>query len=152
MPLSRSVKTKFMGGGNIPITIDAAETQFLGIIDDWAPQDKIRIIGCLVNMEMDVKAPNFALACECKGMVELTRAGRIERDGSICRAEMQTIWATTVVNTGFDSRKQIVVMFPEGYGIDVDSAEMLNLCAYFYKSTNQDFVFFGSATIYYVER
>ena len=151
MAIQKKVKSKVIGGGIHPVTIAAVDETFLGIIDAWQPQDDIRIIGVEVGIEFDTRAPNFALACEVKGIVELTRAATIESDGRILAVELQHIWATTAI-TVFDFRKQLVMMFPEGYGMDVDSGSSINLAAYFYKSTNQSYVFFGTGTIFYVER
>jgi len=153
MALSKKVKTAFLGGG-LDLTGKAsvaAGVPHLGSLTQWVPQDNVRIIGTIINMEIDVRDADSNTDNEAKGMVELTRAATIEQDGCINRVEMQHIWNGLFSIAG-DLRKQLVVMFPDGYGIDIDEGNPVNLVAYWSVTGGGPIDFFGSCLIYYVER
>lgn len=147
----KQVKTKILGGGAYAQTIPSAEG-IHAVIDDWIVQDNIYIIGAEVGIEFDVQDEQFATATQFKGIVELTRAGQIERDGAIAFVELQGEWASTAVDCTMDCRKQIVAMLPAEHAIKIDSGEVINLCSYLYHEGYATGVFFGKALIYYVER
>jgi hypothetical protein len=146
----KAIKSAFVGGGTRPQSATNG-VPFLGEIDDWTPQMDVTVMGVLINIEADVRDVDSNTDNEVKGYVDLTKAGACERPGSIASVEMQNIW-NGVIAIGGGLRTQNVVMFPEGTGVDVDSAETLSLQAYFSVTGGGPIDFFGSARIYYIER
>jgi hypothetical protein len=146
-----SVKTKYLGGAALSVT---ASTMGVGsVYDDWLVQDEITIIGAEIAIGFEATSESFALADAPRGYAELSRAGAMERDSSIARVALETRWATTVVNMGFDTQKQVVVMLPSGRGIDVDAGDVINLLIIAYAETGPNSPPFTAwAIVYYIER
>lgn len=148
----KRIKTKFMGGGvNGKVILSQSEEWGPGLVEEWTVQDNITIIGAEVVIEADVQDANSNADGEHKGIVEVTRAATIERDGGIVSVQQQNVW-NGIIHIGGGLRTTERVMFPEGYGIDVDEGEKVNLCAYFNNTAvGGDLSWFASARIYYVE-
>ena len=150
-----AVKTKFLGGTAISAPMSPAPIPMPirgAVYDDWIIQDELTIIGCEVSVAVEASSESFALAEHILALVELSRAGAMERDGAIAMVSLEARWATTVVSSGLDYQKQIVLSLPSGRGIDVDPGEVLNLLWYGHAESAQQPRLTASAIVYYIER
>ena len=150
--VGKRVKRKVMGGatdGDKALTNDT----FQGIITDaeWAIQEDIRVIGVHLSLECAMSDAVTNADGGIQGILELTMGGTIEKDGVIASIEIQSWWNAAVV-IGGEMRKQREFFFPEGYGIDFDESESLNLAAFLATDGAVAVVFYVKAIVYYVER
>lgn len=120
--------------------------------------DDIRIIGFTLTLKIGLPdTPNVEEGV-LDALASLSRASYTETDAilgqcqarlaNIVEAAYESIWDTRVMNQVQN------IMFPEGYGIDIDEGETLTLWAY----GRQNILSSGNGTvevgviIYYVER
>jgi len=153
MPNSRTaIKTHVIGGGT-PGKVDCAVSGdgYLGVVDDWFPQDNIRILGIEISGEIGVDDTASNTDGDGRCIFEISRAGAIERPGCLIFVELNTVW-NGILCIGGEIRKQNIVIFPSGYGVDIDAGEGLNLTYYAAFTGNVPRSFWGKAIIYYVER
>ncbi|MBA7589347.1 hypothetical protein ES708_31429 [subsurface metagenome] len=124
----------------------------------WLLQDNITIIGWYLRAKVTPDA-NFDSGYQSVH-AELSRAGIISQEAMLSRisARLQcgsSTMATVIENAVIgDNENNQVVMFPEGYGIDLDDGEYL----YLHNTSNNTMgagnghVGSSIACIYYVER
>jgi len=152
--LEHTVKTKFLGGGQKGQAVITNAGAFQkSVPDEWVPQDAVRIIGAEIISEFDID--DALTNQDTLGVlkIELTRAGHEERDGVIMGSQSQFAWNAAIATGSSDQRKREILMFPSGYGIDVDKGEVINLwMAGLYSGAIGTLTMYASATIYYVER
>ncbi|MBA7556321.1 hypothetical protein ES705_49023 [subsurface metagenome] len=143
-----AVRTQFLGA---ELTGEFANLA-TGVLDEWAVQDEITILGVELSLTSDAYAEAFALASQTKATIELSRAAIMKRDGAIATLALETRWATTAVHMGLDMSKQVVVMLPSGRGIDVDPGEVINLLYEFQVDVTEVATLDAMAIVYYIER
>lgn len=148
IPKNKRVRTKFLGGA---VNGEMTDAFAIGVLEEWVVQDDIVIIGAEVIVELDMRDAILNADYEGQCIVELSRAGLIERDGCIVSVQAEVAW-TAAIQTGGNGRVMQVVMFPEGYGIPVDAGERVNLLSYFSKVAAATATAYGSAIVYYVEQ
>ena len=143
----KNVRTKVLAGSENVV----AGTTVREVLAYWLCQDNIRIIGC--EVKVDINVPDTAMNADhlVVGTVDLTRAPHYSQDGDICQAGIRAIW-TAAILAGGDLVKNLVMMFPEGYGINVDEGEFVNLLCDFAVVGTITISMYGTAIVYYVER
>lgn len=144
---SKRIRTKFLGGA---VEGEMLDTFLPGVLVQWIVQHNITVIGCELIAEIDMTDSLSNADYESQLIIELTRAGTIEQDSCISSLQLE-ICFNGVVSIGGDLRKTLVMMFPEGYGVDVDEGEILNLVAYFSFVSAGAPHSYGSCIVYYVE-
>jgi len=123
-------------------------------IDSWLVDEDIRIIG----VDLDTEFLESATALE-ESMFsvnnQLCRGGK-ENEGIVAQNNLIFFFMVETAGAGMcgDVRKQNHIMFPEGYGIDIDEGEYLNIHAYGECSAigSMTPAIFATALVYYVER
>lgn len=122
----------------------------------WTPQDDITIIGCELWTELvasaELDSGKLLLA------TEFSTVGRFNTDGLI--AQLQNAWEARSVTVGaFTSEvalgipiNSLVMMFPEGYGIDVEALDTLYMNCYQFNSMANSHRVSPHILVYYVER
>lgn len=148
----KRVKSFFLSGYR-----DLTTGQSLGeVLDERLVQDDIRVIGVELVAESlpltELDSGNISID------IDLSRSAGISRDSQIAylinvlHGRSVTVAATfTEVAVG-EITKAIVVMFPEGYGVDFDDQETMYLNVFCGNGMANTHRVFGSATVYYVER
>lgn len=152
VPEGSRIRTKFLGGAqNGKITIAATASYGPAVVDEWIVQDDIKIVGVEMINEIDMADAISNADFEMQCIFELSRAGTIERDSIIASCQNEMCW-NGIISVGGEPRKEVVIMFPQGYGIEIDEGEVINLVAYASGVKAGDSYVFASAIIYYVER
>jgi len=124
----------------------------------WTAQDDIRIIGCMLSMGM--KVVGALQEGRANGHAELSRGALSDGDAIFCEITpwvgffTEIVVATQTAGIFGDPTRDIVLMFPEGHGIDVDEGEAVNLFVYAGATIISAGVLEidAEAHIYYVER
>jgi len=124
----------------------------------WTAQDDIRIIGFMLSMGM--KIVGALQEGRVNGHAELSRGAHGDIDAIFGEITpwvgfwTEIVVATQLAGSFGDPSRDIVVMFPEGHGIDVDEGESINLFVYagntMMASGTADID--SEAHIYYIER
>lgn len=146
-PEGRRVKSVVLGGlqdlaTGIELDEVAMSYQFL---------DDVRIIGLEISC---VAEPDDA-ASNSDGRLhlyaEVSRSSLRGRPGSLGIAYTFAVWNALIAMGSFT--EHLVAMFPEGYGIDIDEGEHVNLLAYaHYTGGAGPIKVYENAVLYYVER
>lgn len=120
----------------------------------WYVPDDIRIVGVQIKCSSAVSGTLQDGAIHTHA--ELSTAGDRALDGNIVEAESNCHFETEAIGMGFmgDPNQTSILMFPEGYGIDVDEGEYIYLhmgcfCDMLSAGTHEHASY---GTIYYVER
>lgn len=153
MPTNKTrVKTKYLGGGQAGGTLVATGVPTFAVPESWVVQDDIRVIGCELIVEINALDTHYNGDFHSQLIGELTRAATIEQSSCILSLQIEFGW-TGIFSTGGGQRRNLVVMFPTGYGVDLDEGEILNVLLYASLTTGTgDCWHFVSAVVYYVER
>lgn len=124
-------------------------------VDQFTAQADITIIGFELNAYVYLQNPVDSGTIEIE--VQLTRGGW-QNPGILattianCFGRQTTEGVNVGVNWGSDLNKEKTVMFPEGYGIDMDSGEVLQMMECDKNDMAQTHWVWTFAIIYYVER
>jgi len=124
--------------------------------DIWTPQDNVTIIGIAVRAHIGLgSAPNMKEG-ECACWAEVSRIAKLWDDGCLARAQVQVYDLVEAAYQGFVGKwdEESVIMFPEGYGIDVDKGDSIyaNIQTFMSILSAGTSVNHVRAIIYYVER
>lgn len=153
MALGKKVKTVMLGydvgavaGGDL-VDVVGMEHVF---------QDDVRVIGillrCDVEDETDLDSGYLALNAE------VSRASKRGQAGALIMASCKTSCRSCTVGIGVtetvlvESHKVVVVMFPDGHGVDFDDGEYINLLVYMKNTMSNAHSGDANAIIYFVER
>lgn len=123
----------------------------------WTLQEDITIVGVEMITEIEENGTGWDSG-NLLALCDLSRVGRIHHDGVIaaCRNIIDCWEATVGINAnqvalGNNTNRELV-MFPEGYGVDVDDGESLYLNCYAHNEMSNPKRFYYYATIFYTER
>jgi len=146
-PQNKRVRT-FMMQGNI---IAVAQTPSGGVLVlAKLIQDDITVIGaeCISSAELPDAALNTDgfISTSC----ELSRVGLHSRDGTILKAHTLARWHG-IFYAG-DMMHTETAFFPEGYGVDIDDGEYLNLIGTNQNNSDAQVTAYQNCIVYYVER
>lgn len=113
-------------------------------------QDNITIIGaeCISSCEVTDTALNTDgfVSSSC----ELSRVGIHSRDGTILKAHTVARWHG--IFFAGDIMHTETAFFPEGFGIDIDDGEYLNLIGTNQNNSDDTLACYQNCIVYYVER
>lgn len=125
-----------------------------GVNASYVFQDDVTIIGCSIMVEFDVKDAHSNADGQYNGIAELSRQAVRSAPGIIHRTEcLHACWNAAISIGGQGNKVQSEIMFPEGYGVEVDEGEGVNLLYYAnYLGAGGDLNFYANAVIWYVER
>ncbi len=150
-PVAKRIKTHYFDA-NMLLAWDAAVYNFYPH-SSWLVQENITIVGVSGKV-----ASSFSVMPQVAGAIhthaELSRAGQRAQPGAIWDCESNCwINASPDAHVG-DPNQGRTVMFPEGYGIDVDDGEFIYLhmgcfCACLNAGNHEHACY---VIIYYVER
>lgn len=114
-------------------------------------EDDVRVIGVSIIHEAYIVDANMNEDEQVQLITEVTASGQWAQPGCLFRAELQAIW-TGVIHSGDATRRETHIMFPEGYGVDFDEHEFINMMYSFQKVCTVANYSFHNAIVYYVER
>lgn len=113
--------------------------------------DDIRVIGAELIAEALISDAMTNADASLQVIAEMSRAPIASQPGSIIRVDVQTIW-NGVICVASPTRAQEFVMFPEGYGMDFDEGEFINIGVGYESNSGEVSRAFATGIIYYVER
>lgn len=152
---SKRIKTKLMTKGQ---SIAAAgDEQYLGA-DSWVVQEDITIIG--LGLRVSVQDGAFGWdSGRVSALGEISRVAKMFADGVlmgfckhvICREATVGANSTQTVLGGQPTEVQFI-MFPEGYGVDMDDGEVLYLNTDLHNDMANAHHTSINGIVYYVER
>lgn len=153
-PQAKKVRTAWVSVG-VPM-VAAGGADVVGA-DTWIPQDNITIIGALARASIVAAGAGWDSG-RCIAKFELSRVAINEGDSTILNVGVGVdCWEATVgINATQtiigDMHKSELLMLPEGYGIDIDEAEIVYLNYTWANDMANDHHASGAYIIYYVER
>ncbi len=118
----KQIKTKFM-------MVDTLAVIHATTVDtniSWVPQDDITIIGIQLIAEFNYSPADIAEAGGAYALAEISRAAMFDQDSSMVNSRVNMRWAAAVLVPPIASSRS-TVEYPEGYGIDIDDGEAVNL-------------------------
>lgn len=131
----------------------ATGVQYDQALDTYVFQDDVTIIGAQLYVENLVNDAHSNADGSYNYSAELTRQGSRNMPGSLLRNDGNKTWNAVIVVGGSDNRKGELLMFPAGYGVEVDEGESINLLGFMiYVGAGGNMGFYANATLYYVER
>jgi hypothetical protein len=151
---TKRIKTHYMSGGQK--TVSAGTSVFYLADDYWHLQDDITVIGVFLGSQ--IYKDNEYDSGLLQNITQISRNAVMNADGEIACAcaEQQGLSVTVGVGAetqlGGDPRNHVYLMFPEGYGIDIDDGEDLYLNTHMVNTMAQDQIMNSHCLIYYVER
>lgn len=152
-PRGKQVRTMYQKVG---ATIGAGLSESHPAADFFFIQDDITVIGVTLNVELNPLAELDSGILEI--IADVSRAASMSMPGAI--VELQSYIAGRSVTVGIgtsevcigDPISEIHVMFPPGYGIDMNDGEYLYLNYFIANGMANDHSGYIRATVYYVER
>jgi len=147
-PVGKRIKTAIIPTSTITLT---ATLEWHDALNSVVFQEDITIIGA----ELQVECMVVDAALNADGLYnvigELSRIAKNRADGRFLTEQLMHGW-TAAINVGGEARKCARVMFPPGYGIDVDDGEAVYMNCMFQSVGAVELSAYFDATIYYVER
>jgi len=114
-------------------------------------QDDVKIIGVELTGRWSVDDTLSNTDGAVVSLLELTRAATMLQPACIARVDQSLTW-NGILCIGGDLTKEVVIMFPDGTGVEVDEGEYVNLLAHVEYVGSGSAPFDATAIIYYVER
>jgi hypothetical protein len=150
LPEGKRVRTIDMGYAAVLVT---STVVLDGVGVSHVFQDDVTIIGYQLAHEWLVDDTDSNTDGSINSILELSRQGQRSQPGLMGRIHQHSVWNAAIVIGNGDLRKQQLYMFPEGYGIEVDEGEGINLLYFLeYIGGGGPVSTYGNAIIYYVER
>lgn len=147
---SKRIRTAYFGFGKVEV-FHAEPHDIVGA--SYIFQDDVTVVGFeLMNYPLP-KDAQLNTDGIVHGRMELSRQGRRSQPGVLCINEITVGWTGTMV-FGASLAKEIVVMYPDGMGVELDEGEGLNILALleFTAGAGEHCDWFGECILYYVER
>lgn len=149
LPANRRVRTVQLHAG----AILATGVPYNNVIATFTFQDDVTIIGASLASEFLIQDAHANADGQYNLVSELTRQSRAELPGTIVNNYNECCWTAAIVIPGQGNRHSEPVMFPAGYGIEVDEGEVVNVYVFGeWVGAGGDLSFYADAIIYYVER
>lgn len=144
-PEIKRVRSLFLSASTLPgtVTNDSAVTHM------W--EDDVKVIGVLIINEIYLVDGNTNEDEDHQLITEVSRSAIWAQNGCLARKELQAHW-NGVIYIGGATRGELLVMFPEGHGIDFDEGEYINMLYSHQITATVDSKSFHNAIVYYVER
>jgi len=145
---SKRIRTAIMGCNHDVVT--AVATDVVG--DAYTFQDDVTIIGYYMRSVCMIEDAMTNTDSIFHGYGALSRSGRRSQPGEFGRCGISGIWnGLFYIGATWDYMKDVI--FPEGYGIEVDEGETVNLLVFLeYNGDGGDLGWFNEAILLYVER
>lgn len=122
------------------------------VTDSHLFQDDVTLIGMLLSNKFNLLDAHANADGDADGMIEVTRQASERQPGVLAQLQLKATWSAAIV-LGGEMAKDLLIMFPHGYGVEVDEGESLNLLySVTWTGAGGNLSFEGSAIIYYVER
>ena len=155
VPSAQRIRTKYLGGA-----VDGEDLMANGVPYgpkvrlEWVVQDDIKVVGLEIINEINALDAHRNADFHCQMITELSRGGVLERDGSLGCCQLEFGWTATIALGGGNGgqRNQLCIMFPQGYGVEIDEGEVLNMLKYASYIGGSDVLTYSSVIVYYVER
>ena len=147
-PDGKRIKTLYISGAAVLAHGEVSDVNAAG---SHTFQDDVRVIGAEVTAEALLTDVAINADGQFQHIATVSKHGDRANPGDMVAIENQGIWHG-IFYAGTPTRRSIVVMFPEGYGVDYDDGETINLHHYCVNETNTTVNFYENAIIYYVER
>lgn len=114
-------------------------------------QDDVKIIGVELCGRWSIDDTLSNTDGSIVSLIELTRAATRQQPAMIARLDQHATW-NGILCIGGDLTKEVIVMFGNDAGIEVDEGEYINLLAHVEYVGAGSAPFDATAIIYYVER
>ena len=123
------------------------------VADTMVFQDDVKIVGWQLHGEVLIPDACINEDGGYNFLLELSRQGGRSYPGSLGFCVSHAMW-TGILSVGGDNRKTEHIIYPQGYGIELDEGEAINMLAFVtsYQAALDTLVFYGNAHLYYVER
>jgi len=141
----RTIQLGWIGAVATTVTLDA-------VMASHTFQDDVTLIGAQILGEWLVEDAEVNADGRVTSLLELSRQAQRAQPGVILMLAQQAVW-TAAISVSGELRKHALVMFPEGYGIEIDEGEAVNFLAFMsYIGGAGPIDVYGNSILYYVER
>lgn len=143
----KHIKTKLITG----ILTQAASVVGGEVIAYHMWQDDITIIGGEIFVSAEIPDASINADGFLSGFADLSRVGIPLQDSSLLFANIVARWSG-IFSVNSPLCKDMIIMFPNGYGVDMDNGETIYLNGGNMNNTVAILTCYYRALIYYVER
>jgi len=144
---SKRIRTIVMGGSvNVATTVSEDI-----VLASHVFQDDVTVIGYDLAVIPIITDTMSNADGQLHGRGELSRQGQRSQPGSLGMLQLHLVWNAAIV-IGGKNPVQMTRMFPEGYGVEIDEGEGLNILTLVEWTGGATLAWWVDATIYYVER
>lgn len=151
---AKKIKTAWLSFGAAAL---AGEGETVNAADIWLPLDKVTIIGVLGRVSVTDDADGWDSG-NVSVKLDVSRVAQYGADGSLLEVAANVICreATVGINANQtvigDPQEHTLLMFPEGYGIDIDDNVPIYINIDWVNRMANNHRVSVAALIYYVER
>lgn len=145
---ARKVRAQVLQEGVANLTHATTETTSA----TWTPQRDVTIIGFELMCNAGLAAAEIAEAGGYEVVAELTQEAAVNGTTALGRVHQSAVWEAGADQHDLDTTE--VTMFPEGYGVDLDDGESINLVgsAFNSQAASDAADYYWRCIIYYVDR
>ena len=149
VPEKQRIRTVQIGWGGIAVATGVA---YDAVAASYTFQDDVKIVGAQITIEVGVVDAHLNADAMILYLAELSRQAQRAMPGVIVMCPGGMGWTAAICLSG-EVRRSVEIMFPAGYGIEVDEGEAINFLAFLqYTGAGGDLTFYGNSILYYVER
>lgn len=149
LPEKYRVRTVQLGFGAIQLATGVPSDT---VAASYTFQDDVTLIGTQILAEVNPADAHVNADGDADVLMELSRQGQRAQPGIILFVALNTVWTAAIV-VGGATRKAESVMFPVGYGVEIDEGEAVNFLAYGnWIGAGGTLAMYGNSILYYVER